>query len=122
MTKAETFCRLNNIHWHKQHLPISKDYQNVGKCDCGYFARNQETMDNPTFQNTESIIEVMNKRRDYKKFQFFNKDKIFILYNQIWSDSCFSMISFEAAIKEYYVINSDELLDESINFCEDNKL
>lgn len=125
MTKAEKFAKLNGIHWHEE-LPYDRDNKYRYQCSCGGGDYNQENFNeyyrgtNPLFLDAKSILEVMNKRKDYKKFQHNNKNEIFVLYNEVWSDSCFSLISFEAAINEYYIIHPEKLLDAAIKFCEEN--
>lgn len=105
--KIEQFCKLNGI----------KEIEYVQAIHSG-----NTYYDFPQFNDVKSIIQVMKKREDYKQFQFYHRDTIFVLYNQKWSNSFFSLLSFDCAIKEEYIINSKKLFNKAYDWCKEHPL
>lgn len=111
MTKAEQFCKLNGIHWHKWKITGTHDEGVYYYCKCGQAS---EFEPETPFSDAKSILEVMMKRNDYSNFLC----KVGAI---IPIDNGIEIIRYIEYLDIFYILNPDKLLDEAILFLEEVK-
>lgn len=95
------FCDLNGIKWH--HVTVEDN--KLSRCSCGLtgcIARIECPKNNPDFPDAKSVLEVMMKREDWRRFQG-------------------SLCLFPEVVPVEFIMDSDKLLQKAVEWCRERE-